>query len=64
MSVHNIEAYIRSADYFGLNRRYDHERRLMLEQRRIIRFDHNGGDRRSGFARRDTDDGFREQDLS
>lgn len=64
MSVHNIDAYIRSADYFGPNRRYNHQRRPMLEQRRIIRFDHNGGDHRSGLARRDTDDGFREQDLS
>lgn len=64
MSVHHIEAYIRSADYFGPNRRYSYQRRVMLEQRRIIRFDQNGGDRRSGFARRDTDEGFRKQDFS
>jgi len=30
----------------------------------MIRFDHNGGDRRSGFAQRGNDHGFREADFT
>jgi hypothetical protein len=30
----------------------------------MIRFDINGGDRRSGFAQRGNDHGFREEDFS
>jgi len=52
-----------TADYLGPDRRYGNERRLTLEQRRVVRFDKNGGDRRSGFARRKTDEGFREEDF-
>ena len=55
---------IRTADYLGPDRRYGNERRVILEQRSVIRFDKNGGDRRSGFARRGIDEGFREQDFS
>lgn len=55
---------IRTADYLGPDRRYGSERRVTLEQRSVVRFDKNGGDRRSGFARRSTDEGFREQDFS
>lgn len=55
---------IRTADYLGPDRRSGNERRVILEQRRVVRFDKNGGDRRSGFARRSTDEGFREQDFS
>ncbi|MGD2053224.1 MAG: hypothetical protein PVG45_03870 [Gammaproteobacteria bacterium] len=56
-------AEIRTADYIGPNRRYGNERRITPDPRRVVRFDHNGGDRRSGFARRLTDEGFREQDF-
>lgn len=53
-----------TADYLGPDRRHGNERRVTLEQRRVVRFDKNGGDRRSGFARRNTDEGFREEDFS
>ena len=57
------EADVRTADYIGPNRRYGSERRITPDPRRVVRFDQNGGDRRSGFARRITDEGFREQDF-
>jgi len=60
--IHKIG--IRTADYFGRNRRYCTDRRLMADRRGAIRFDHNGGDRRSGFAQRGADEGFREEDFS
>ena len=63
MSVHNLKAYIRTADYLGTDRRHQYERRVALDPRHIVRFDKNGGDRRSVFARRSTDEGFREQDF-
>ena len=49
--------------YIGPNRRYGNERRVARDPRRIARFDAKGGDRRSGFARRDTDEGFRYEDF-
>ena len=63
MSVYFLKAYIRTADYIGADRRDGIERRVALDPRRIVRFDKNGGDRRSVFARRSTDEGFREQDF-
>jgi len=54
---------ITTAEYIGPNRRYVNERREALDRRSIIRFDVNGGDRRSGFARRHHDMGLSEQDL-
>jgi hypothetical protein len=63
MSADIHEIGIRTADYFGRNRRYCTDRRLMPDRRSIIRFDHNGGDRRSGFAQRHNDEGFRVQDC-
>jgi hypothetical protein len=60
--IHKIG--IRTADYFGRNRRNSTDRRLRSDRRTYIRFDHNGGDRRSGFAQRGTDEGFREEDFS
>jgi hypothetical protein len=60
--IHKIG--IRTADYFGRNRRYCTDRRLRHDRRSMIRFDLNGGDRRSGFAQRGNDHGFREEDLS
>ena len=63
MSVYFLKAYIRTADYLGMDRRDGIERRMALDSRRIVRFDKNGGDRRSVFVRRCTDEGFREQDF-
>ena len=60
--IHKIG--IRTADYFGRERRNWTDRRLMSDRRSMIRFDHNGGDRRSGFAQRDNDHGFREADFT
>jgi hypothetical protein len=57
------EADIRTTDYIGPNRRHGNERRITPDPRRLVRFDQNGGDRRSGFARRFNDEGFREQDF-
>ena len=53
-----------TADYSGPDRRDRGERRVVLDRRRVVRFDQNGGDRRSGFSRRNTDDGLREQDFA
>jgi hypothetical protein len=39
-------------------RRSNTERRVRGEQRANVRFDGNGGDRRSGKGRRSTDEGF------
>ena len=60
--IHKIG--FRTADYFGRNRRNCTDRRLRSDRRTCIRFDHKGGDRRSGFAQRGTDEGFREEDFS
>ncbi len=37
------------------------DRRVSQGRRSMIRFDETGGDRRSGYARRETDLGFRQQ---
>ena len=60
-TIHKI--HIRTADYHGPDRRHGDERRVIPDPRRVVRFDRNGGDRRSGFARRKADEGFREQDF-
>jgi len=60
--IHKIG--IRTADYFGRDRRNCTERRLMSDRRSMIRFDQNGGDRRSGFAQRGNDHGFCEADFT
>ena len=63
MRVYLREADIHTVDYAGPNRRYGIERRVTPDPRRVVRFDQNGGDRRSGFARRCSDDGFRQTDF-
>jgi hypothetical protein len=63
MRVYLREADIHTADYVGPNRRHCTERRVTPDPRRVVRFDRNGGDRRSGFARRRSDEGFRQQDF-
>ncbi len=61
MSTTNREADVRSANGRLRDRRMVMERRVSQGRRMMIRFDRTGGDRRSGYARRNTDDGFREQ---
>ena len=56
MSEYILDNNISTADYFGPNRRYGDERRVALDPRSVARFDTNGGDRRSGFARRRTNE--------
>lgn len=54
-----------SDDYEGPDRRDDPDRnrRSKPDQRKGIRFDMVGGDRRSGFARRKDDEGLRDSDF-
>jgi len=49
--------------YSGPDRRKNCDRRVRVDQRKNIRFDENGGDRRSGNARRATDEGFMDIDF-
>ncbi|GMR01065.1 MAG: hypothetical protein BMS9Abin19_0417 [Gammaproteobacteria bacterium] len=42
-------------------RRIVRDRRVSHGRRNMVRFDKTGGDRRSGYARRVTDEGFRKQ---
>ena len=58
-----IKLDIVTAEYCGPNRRLANERRWGLDRRRMIRFDANGGDRRSGFSRRHSDEGIHELDY-
>jgi hypothetical protein len=58
-----IKLNIITAEYSGPDRRYCNERRVALDRRNLIRFDVNGGDRRSGFSRRHFDEGLRERDY-
>ncbi len=57
MSAKILKLDIVTAEYSGADRRRVNERRVGIDRRRIIRFDANGGDRRSGFSRRHTDEG-------
>ena len=54
---------ILTAEYSGPDRRYSDERRIAFDRRGLVRFDFNGGDRRSGFSRRHSDDGIYGQGL-
>lgn len=58
MPTNILNLDIVTAEYSGPNRRRINERRWGLDRRRIIRFDVNGGDRRSGFSRRHIDQGL------
>lgn len=57
MSAKILKLDIVTAEYSGADRRRANERRVRIDRRRVIRFDANGGDRRSGFSRRHTDGG-------
>jgi len=60
MSTINTEANVRLANGKLQDRRMVMDRRVRQGRRAMIRFDEKGGDRRSGYARRSTDEGFRE----
>ena len=64
MNVYYLKKKIHTADYLGSDRRVGNGRREIADRRSVVRFDLNGGDRRWGFARRSSDEGFREQDFS
>lgn len=64
MNVYYLKKKIHTADYLGSDRRIGNDRREAADRRSVVRFDINGGDRRWGFARRSSDEGFREQDFS
>jgi len=61
MRTRNIEADVRPANSKLYDRRMVMHRRVGYGRRAMIRFDSMGGDRRSGYARRSTDSGFRAQ---
>lgn len=63
MAADIIKLSIITVDYSGADRRYRNERRVALDRRGLIRFDMNGGDRRSGFSRRHSDEDLCEQDF-
>ena len=56
MSTKIVKLDVVTAEYSGADRRRENERRVGIDRRRMIRFDANGGDRRSGFSRRHTDE--------
>lgn len=61
MSTVDMDANVRPATDKLHDRRMVIDRRVSFGRRKMIRFDETGGDRRSGYARRSTDEGFREQ---
>jgi len=60
MSTRNVEANVRPASSKLRDRGIVMDRRVSYGRRAMVRFDKIGGDRRSGYARRGTDSGFRE----
>ena len=60
MSTIDVEANVKSGRSKLQDRRMVMDRRVNPGRRAMIRFDDKGGDRRSGYARRSTDEGFRE----
>ncbi len=60
MSLIYLQCNIGSSPIKLQDRRMFKDRRVSYGRRSMIRFDKNGGDRRSGYARRTTDEGFRE----
>ncbi len=59
MSTIYREANVKPAGSKLRDRRIVMDRRVSHGRRAMVRFDETGGDRRSGYARRSTDDGFR-----
>jgi hypothetical protein len=64
MNIYYLKKKIHTTDYLGSDRRDGNDRRETADRRSMVRLDLNGGDRRWGFARRNSDEGFREQDFS
>ena len=60
MSTIDLEAKAESGRSELQDRRMVMDRRAGSGRRAMVRFDEKGGDRRSGYARRSTDLGFRE----
>ena len=60
MSTVDLEAEVESGRSRLQDRRMVMDRRVGPGRRAMVRFDEKGGDRRSGYARRSTDLGFRE----
>lgn len=58
MSMTNAEFFSDSPVPVNIERRCGSDRRVKKDQRSSIRFDKNGGDRRSGSGRRDSDESF------
>jgi len=63
--VDEVEDQDVDEDYEGPERRVadDETRRVRLDPRKGVRFDTTGGDRRSGFARRNDDEGLHDADF-
>lgn len=61
MNTIYLEVNVRPTGGKLRDRRVVMDRRVSQGRRTMIRFDEMGGDRRSGYARRSTDDGFRNQ---
>jgi len=61
MDLINTSTDVGSSPDKHQDRRMLGDRRVSHGRRSMIRFDKNGGDRRSGYARRRTDVGFRKQ---
>jgi len=62
MKTMNTESDARTMRGQYRERRSGVQRRVILGRRKMVRFDETGGDRRSGYARRSTDLGFREDE--
>ncbi len=60
MSTVDLEAKAESGRSKLQDRRMVMDRRVSPGRRAMVRFDEKGGDRRSGYARRSTDMGFRD----
>ncbi len=61
MNTLKMATYSKHPDARHQDRRLVSDRRLSYGRRSLVRFDNIGGDRRSGYARRAMDIGFRKQ---
>ena len=58
MNMTNNESFSNSPVPADVERRSGADRRVRIDQRTSVRFDDNGGDRRSETGRRSDDEGF------
>ncbi len=61
MNTLKMTMHTKRSDARHQDRRIVSDRRLSYGRRSLVRFDNIGGDRRSGYARRAMDVGFRKQ---